>query len=353
MHVETGLIRAGGRGGQRRSPGRGVSRRREMPRGGDGSSTMPPPATEPGDGRRRANRSPGAAAMAESRRRIAIEDPSSRSIASRGPRTTSASACAVPRWRRRRSRSAGWSSARSGDGPRIATRIRDVATTRASVVRTCPRRRRSPVDAADQQRGATTGDGRDRRPVDLHLADAQHLVAGHPPQRRPRRHGPAAQAAGHDRAPTLAPRTRGRSASRPARLRRLATRPETSASAATRRHARRRSRRRSSTTPRGPGRPASVVARAGRGRRPRPPRRAASSARSVFVTTASPSSHRRARRGARGARASARAARRRRRRRAAPHRSRPAPTSMLPTSRSWPGTSTKSSRSPSPSARWA
>ena len=60
VHVETGLIRADGRGGQRRCPC-GVSRRREMPRGGDGSSTTPPPATEPGDGRRRANRSPGAA----------------------------------------------------------------------------------------------------------------------------------------------------------------------------------------------------------------------------------------------------------------------------------------------------
>ena len=121
----------------------GVSRRREIPRGGDGSSTTPPPATAPGEGRRRANRSPGAAAMAASRRRIATEVPSSRSMASRGPRTTSASACAVPRWRRRRSRSAGRSAGVLA-GPRMATRILDVATTPGSVVRTCPRRRRSP-----------------------------------------------------------------------------------------------------------------------------------------------------------------------------------------------------------------
>ena len=54
------------------------ARRRETPRGGEASRTTPPPATEPGDGRRSANRSPGAAAIgrveAEDRERRAVRE---------------------------------------------------------------------------------------------------------------------------------------------------------------------------------------------------------------------------------------------------------------------------------------
>ena len=94
-----------------------VRRRREIPRGGSGSSTTPPPAVEPGDGCRSANRSPDAAAIGRASRRIARDEPSGRSIASRGPRTTSASTWSVPRWSRSRSRSAGIAGRRTRGEP--------------------------------------------------------------------------------------------------------------------------------------------------------------------------------------------------------------------------------------------
>ena len=53
----------------------GVRRRREIPRGGSGSRTTPPPAVEPGEGWRSANRSPAAAAIGRARRRIASDAP--------------------------------------------------------------------------------------------------------------------------------------------------------------------------------------------------------------------------------------------------------------------------------------
>ncbi len=125
----------------------GELRRRATPRAGNGSRTRPPARVRSGDGRRRTSRSPAAAAMGRSRRRIADPSPPARSIASRPPRPTTPPTRAVPRWRATRDRSAGSprrppaGGARSAMTGRIATSNRSVATTAGSSVRTVPRSR--------------------------------------------------------------------------------------------------------------------------------------------------------------------------------------------------------------------
>ena len=328
----------------RRRPGRRPAQREPVPgRGGD----LPVQAQDRQDANRRAGRSPRAAR------------------ARRAP-----PACAVPTWRRSRSRSAGRrpavraarSRARSAGpraparpGGRIATRTRDVATTAASVVRTWPRRSVAGLDArrpaAPSGRPPTPGPSRRapgprargprRRPGG---AAASSPAPRAPPRRLPVTTVPRPLTANdpvdgeprHRRPPRArgAPRTRSRSATSAA-----AQRP--------------RARRRSPRSPRTTGAPASRVRADQRGdlgrhlgdpvgvdqvrlrdrdhaRRAIPI--ASSSSRCSSVWAFGPSS---------AATTSSAAS------------ISPAPTSMLPTSRSWPGTSTKSRTDPSGSARCA
>ena len=86
--------------------------------------------------RRRTSRSPGATAIGADKRRMAAAAPSGRSIASRPLRPTTPSTAAVPRWTRAR--------ARSGSGAASRTRIRSLARTAGSSVRTRPRWRSRP-----------------------------------------------------------------------------------------------------------------------------------------------------------------------------------------------------------------
>ena len=289
--------------------------------------------------------------MAASRRRIATEVPSSRSMASRGPRTTSASACAVPRWRRRRSRSAGRSSGVAA-GPRMATRILDVATTPGSVVRTCPRRRRSasiPPTSRAVRPPATAVTGAPRtwtsrmRSVSSPGTSRSVVpVVTVPPRRLP---------------VTTVPRPLT------ANTRSIARRgPRASAAAVARREApgERRDGRQHAVDPRAARRGRREHRRPGqrrrreqgRGPRPRPTRARASSTRSAFVTTASPSRIPSASRSPRCSSVCAFGPSSAATTSSAASIS-PAPTSMLPTRRSCPGTSTKSTTDPSGSATCA
>ena len=299
----------------------GVSRRREIPRGGDGSSTTPPPATAPGEGRRRANRSPGRGgdgrveAQDRDRGHIVEVDRLARPAHHQrlGLRGAQVEAQALMVGRElgggRRRPAHGDEDPGRGDDARIGRQ--DLPSPQAIA-----------LDPADQQRGAATRDGGDRRPADLDLADAWRVVAGHEPQRHPRRHRPAPQAAGHHGPATLDREHAVDREARPMRLRASVARPEApgerrdSLEHAVDPRAVRRGRRED----RRPGQ----RRRRDQGRGPRPrPRRGAPRRRGR------PSSRRRARRGsrarrgARGARASARSGRRRPRPPAARRRSRP------------------------------
>ena len=199
--------------------------------------------------------------------------PSARSIASRGPRTTSALGLRPCR--------GGGAGARDRPGvrravagPRMATRIRDVATTPGSVVRTCPRRRRSPsipptssavrppATAVDRSRRGPGPRGRAARRRRARAAASIPVVDR-----------PAAQAAGHDRPATLDREHAVDREARPACRPRQRRAPEAPASAAiARRHAV-DPRRRSSRTPTSTGDPGERRRREqGRGPRPRPRR---------------------------------------------------------------------------------
>ena len=109
----------------------GVCRRRETPRAGSGSRITPPSTAGPEVAARRStNRSPVAAAIDASRRSTAAAAPSGSSSASRPARPTTASAAAVPRWTRKR--------ARSGTGAASMTSSRSEGCTSGSFVRTTP-----------------------------------------------------------------------------------------------------------------------------------------------------------------------------------------------------------------------
>ena len=176
-HASTGQRAVELEPGMRRTPGVAGAVASAAPRRGRASAAgatrraaaagrgrRPPPAVEPGDGWRSANRSPGAAAIGASRR-IASDEPSGRSIASRGPRTTSAPTWAVPRWSRSRSRSAGGAGARPVASPRAAGSRRaaaTVATTAGSRGQdACPRSR---AVARRRRAGAPSGRRRPPRP---------------------------------------------------------------------------------------------------------------------------------------------------------------------------------------------
>ena len=150
-------------------------RRRETPRGGRGSRTTPPPATAPGDGRRRTNRSPDAAAtgvQAQDRGEVAP----GRSTASRGPPTTASTAWSVPRWRRS-ARAAGAAASPGAERDEDASRGDDLgsAVEDQAAPRSRPRRRRVAAPSGRHRTRST------RRAVDLDLADAR------PRRRRARR----------------------------------------------------------------------------------------------------------------------------------------------------------------------
>ena len=324
----------------------GVSRRRDTPRGGAASSTTPPPATDPGDGRRRAKRSPGAAAIVASRRRIAIEVPSGRSIASRGPRTTSTPDCSVPRCRRRRSRSAG---AGSDAGPRRATRSREVWTTSRSVVRTWPRRGGSPStvpmsSAVRPPAAASTVSPRTwtsltrtaASPGTSRSVDPARTV---PPRRLPVTTVPRPLTVKLRSMASRAPRPSPRRASMPLASDSIAARTSSMPSPVVADAAR-------------TGAPASVVAARRASTSAATAAVRAGSTRSAFVTTTRPSripiassSPRCSTVWAFGPSSAATTS-------SAASIS-PAPTSMLPTRRSCPGTSTKSTVDPSARDRWA
>ncbi len=153
----------------------GVNRRRDTPRGGAGSRTTPPPAVEPGEGCRSAKRSPGAAAISASSRRIASVEPSGRSIASRGPRTTRApglgraemqpEAVAI---RRRRGWAAGGGETRGRPDRDEQPRRRD---DRGVGGQDPPALGERVVERAEQQRRPAAVGRLDPRPADLDLAD--------------------------------------------------------------------------------------------------------------------------------------------------------------------------------------
>ena len=278
---------------------------------------------------------------------MAIEVPSGRSIASRGPRTTSTPACSVPRCRRRRSRSAG---APPEAGPRRATRRRDVGTMPGSVVSTWPRRgARASMAAissavlpptASATVSPRTWTSRTRTWPSPGTSRIAIPARTGPPRRLPVTTVPRPLIVKLRSMASRAPRPSPRRASTRFASDSISLANGLDALA------------RSSPTPRGPApRRASSSPRGLRPRR-RPSATRPSSTRSAFVTTTSPSripsassSPRCSTVWAFGPSSAATTS-------SAASIS-PAPTSMLPTRRSCPGTSTKSTVEPSSRVRWA
>ena len=341
---------------ERRRAARGSSGDGTRPRGGVGSSTRPPPGVAPGDGRRRAKRVAGAS-------RDRAGEPEDRDVGAvwrgRSPRDRPAPTTPVDvggpgvDGRRRSGRRAPREQARLPDragAGRSATRIRSVATTAGSVARTTPRAQpgaasRPATLSADPPRPAAL----DRAAVDLDLADPHS--AARPARRAGRRRRPrsaAAQRSGDDRpaapdredAIDREPRRPPRGPA-PGRRRRSDAQPRRGRPAA-----------RSIPSPVGARRrraPATPGASSREQRpdlAPRPRRPASASTRSALVTTASPSAIPSASSSSRCSMVWARGPSSAATTSSAASIS-PAPTSMLPTSRSWPGTSTKSSSVPS------
>ena len=338
---------------RRREPrrrARRVWRRREIPRGGATSSTTAPTTRSAPDDRRRTSRSPGATAIGPASRRIAERGsvgqvervpaaPADARLDRRGPEHGGAPAtdrawpCAARRGPGRWPRPTGRPSARARGGARPAS-----TPARLSAVRP----------------GSAAIDG---RAVDLDLADPDRPVARHEPEG-----GAASEPRPRSVPVTTTPRpltAKTRSiASRATRLagaRSPAARgtaaPATSRRAA--RPARRatpRSRRHPPTRRRRPASRRAIVPSSSRATAATTSAVRAGPATSALVTTATPcripsasSSARCSIVWARGPSSAATTS-------IAASIS-PAPTSMLPTSRSCPGTSTKSSSVPSGSAQ--
>ena len=209
--------------------------------------------------------------------------------------------------------------------------------TGGSAVSTIPRWSSSAPDAGEvERRPSTAVDAVDGRPVDLDLADPHLAIAGHEPERVAAGERPAAERAGHDRAAALdredpvdreGRRARPSGVTRPAGRRALrGRRPDPPRSRPTRRGPASRQ----GTSARG----ASATGRATAATR-------SGSTASTFVTTAIagaiPSASSRARCSSVWARGPSSAATT-----SIAASISPAPTSMLPTSLSCPGTSTKS-----------
>ena len=338
---------------------RGDAAPRADPRSCDGRET-PARRARVEDPARRPRRAPGRrlpehAAIAAERGRRPLEREQGRSrrrsrhgaAASRPPGPCRCAAGAAPRpgdrprGRRRRRRLRSSTSSRSRP---------DDASACSSVTR---RPRWSASTATPTHVAAPSGRrrGRSRSRGDLHLPDAHQSPPGSSRSVVPRSTGPPRRRAGDHRAAAL------HGEDPVDREARVAALPSPSRGHAVPRAPGARSRRASMPSPvvddtastghAGEARPGQQ-----RGRPRRHPRRASASTGSIFVTTATPSRCR-ARRAAPGARSSGPAARRRPRPPAAPHRSRPPRRACCRSSRSCPGTSTKSSSTPSSSARWA
>ena len=294
--------------------------------------------------RRSTSRSPAATATGAARRRIAATAPSGRSSASRPLRPTAASTAAVPRWSRARARSG--ERRREPDEQPVARDDRRVVGQLEPAVEV------GGVDPGEVERGPARVGARDGRAVDLDLADADGPVARHEPEGRAARQRAAAQRAGDDDPAAL---DREDPVDREARAateaialvrddpvaqldQRRAQRIDPGPVHGRHREDRRPGERRPVQQP--PGR-RDDLRRSG----PRP-------ATSAFVTTATPCRISSASSSARCSIVCARGPSSAATTSIAASIS-PAPTSMLPTSRSCPGTSTKSSSVPSGSARWA
>ena len=322
-----------------------VWRRRATPRAGPASRTIAPTMRCVPDSRRMTSRSPAATASGAARRTIAPADPFGSSSASRPARLSVPSTAAVPRWTRAR--------VRSGQVVSIWISHRSLAVTTGSSVRTTPRCRleRDPPlrlsavrpGPADPTEAPWTWTSRTRTVPSPGTSLSVAPVASGPPRRVPVTTSPR----------PLTWKTRS-----------IARREPDEAAPRSPTAMRARSRR-STNAIRNASRPVPRVDETGTTGDPsndvpasRPmisavtARVRASPATSIFVTTTMPCRSPRADNSdrcsivcARGPSSAATT------RRAASIS--PAPTSMLPTRRSWPGTSTKSSSLPSGSVRCA
>ena len=318
-----------------------VARRHAAPVGGRGSSTRPPASGSAGDGRRSTNRSPGAAAIGAASRRIAVAA-AVRQVVDVAPRAPhDALDLGRPEVHPDRSsgRPAGFAAPRPGRGPAPAAGAPAGGRWRRRPGRR-PGRRRAPARLAPRP-ARLSGEPParsaelDGAPAHLQLAGANDRPAGLQPERRAARHGPTPERAGDDGATALhAEDAVDRQASRAGRP--GAVGPGAVPQVDERRRRALQRRRRSPPRPRRPARRRGVVGARRPRPRPRPPAPAPPSTASAFViaTTAwrrpsASSSSRCSRVWARGPSSAATTS--------STASISPAPTSMLPTSRSWPG----------------